>query len=164
MERQLLNSDALAMIEVSSRETSRHLLFDSRKHLCGRDNQTLNQTTLLPEREAAYSYAFGGVHILRPQIFDYFTHRGTFSIIDEYLSLAKDHHIDPIMHNAQTWFDVGKIEQLSAIEEAIKPGISTYDLDIIAEKTMETYGAKSAAKGYPSGVKGVPDYPANTCI
>ena len=53
-------------------------------------------------------------------IFDYFTHRGTFSIIDEYLSLAKDHHIDPIMHNAQTWFDVGKIEQLSAIEEAIK--------------------------------------------
>lgn len=120
MERQLLNSDALAMIAVSSRETSRHLLFDSQKHLCGRDNQTLNQTTLLPEREAAYSYAFGGVHILRPQIFDYFTHRGTFSIIDEYLSLAKDHHIDPIMHNAQTWFDVGKIEHLSAIEEAIK--------------------------------------------
>ena len=51
-----------------------------------------------------------------------------------------------------------------AIEEAIKPGISTYDLDIIAEKTMEKYGARSAEKGYPSGVKGVPDYPANTCI
>ena len=31
-----------------------------------------------------------------------------------------------------------------AIEEAIKPGMSTYDLDIIAEKTMEKYGARSA--------------------
>ncbi len=51
-----------------------------------------------------------------------------------------------------------------AIEEVIKPGMSTYDLDIIAENTMKKYGAISAEKGYPSGVKGVPDYPASTCI
>lgn len=51
-----------------------------------------------------------------------------------------------------------------AIEEVIKPGMSTYDLDIIAENTMKKYGAISAEKGYPSGLKGVPDYPASTCI
>ena len=51
-----------------------------------------------------------------------------------------------------------------AIEEAIRPGISTYELDIIAEKTMEKYGAKSAEKGYPSSEKGVPNFPANSCI
>ena len=44
-----------------------------------------------------------------------------------------------------------------AIEEAIKPGISTYDLDIIAEETMKKYGEVSAEKGYPSGVNGVQD-------
>jgi methionyl aminopeptidase len=51
-----------------------------------------------------------------------------------------------------------------AIEEAIKPGMSTYELDIIAENTMKKLGAIPAEKGYPSGVKGVPNYPASTCI
>ena len=62
--------------------------------------------------------------------------------------------------------EAGRIVALTqkAIEESIKPGISTYELDIIAEKTMEKYGARSAEKGYPSGRKGVPPYPANTCI
>ena len=51
-----------------------------------------------------------------------------------------------------------------AIEEAIKPGITTYELDVLAEKTMIENGAIPAEKGYPSGIKGVPDYPASTCI
>ena len=51
-----------------------------------------------------------------------------------------------------------------AIEEAIKPGMTTYELDLIAENTMRKHGAIPAEKGYPSGVKGVPDYPASTCI
>jgi methionyl aminopeptidase len=51
-----------------------------------------------------------------------------------------------------------------AIEEAIKPGMTTYELDIIAENTIRKLGAIPAEKGYPSGVKGVPNYPASTCI
>ena len=39
-----------------------------------------------------------------------------------------------------------------AIEAAIKPGITTYELDKIAEETMRKYGAIPAEKGYPSGV------------
>ena len=35
-----------------------------------------------------------------------------------------------------------------AIEEAIKPGMTTADLDRIAEETMKKYGAISAEKGY----------------
>ena len=50
------------------------------------------------------------------------------------------------------------------IEKNIKPGISTYELDIIAEETMKKYGAIPAEKGYPSGIKGVPDFPASTCM
>ncbi len=50
-----------------------------------------------------------------------------------------------------------------AVEEAIKPGISTWELDRIAENTMKQYGAIPAEKGYPSGVKGVPDFPGSIC-
>ncbi len=50
-----------------------------------------------------------------------------------------------------------------AIEKAIKPGITTYELDKIAEKTIREHGGIPAEKGYPSGVKGVPDFPASIC-
>ena len=40
-----------------------------------------------------------------------------------------------------------------AIEKVIKPGISTLELDRIAEKTMRENGAIPAEKGYPSGRK-----------
>ncbi len=49
------------------------------------------------------------------------------------------------------------------IKKAIKPGISTYQLDKIAEETMRKNGAIPAEKGYPSGVKGVPDFPGSIC-
>ena len=51
-----------------------------------------------------------------------------------------------------------------AIEEAIKPGMTTADIDRIAEETMKKHGAISAEKGYNPGIKGVPPYPAATCI
>lgn len=50
-----------------------------------------------------------------------------------------------------------------AVEEAIKPGISTYELDKIAENEMRKHGALPAEKGYPSGVKGVPAFPGSIC-
>lgn len=50
-----------------------------------------------------------------------------------------------------------------AIEKAIRPGISTYELDRIAEETMRSNGAIPAEKGYPSYMKGVPDFPGAVC-
>ena len=50
-----------------------------------------------------------------------------------------------------------------AVEKAIKPGISTLELDRIAEKVMRENGAIPAEKGYPSGEKGVPDFPGSIC-
>ena len=51
-----------------------------------------------------------------------------------------------------------------AIEENIKPGMTTADKDRIAEETMKKNGAISAEKGYNPGIKGIPPYPAATCI
>ncbi len=50
-----------------------------------------------------------------------------------------------------------------AIEKAIKPGISTFELDKIAEKVIRENGGIPAEKGYPSGEKGVPDFPGSIC-
>ena len=49
------------------------------------------------------------------------------------------------------------------IEKAIKPGISTYELDKIAENTIRANGGIPAEKGYPSGERGVPDFPGSIC-
>jgi len=50
------------------------------------------------------------------------------------------------------------------IEKNIKPGVSTYELDQIAERTMRSLGAIPAEKGYDPGIRGVPKFPASTCI
>lgn len=47
--------------------------------------------------------------------------------------------------------------------EAIKPGMTTLELDLLAEKVIRENGGIPAQKGYPSGVKGVIDFPATIC-
>lgn len=50
------------------------------------------------------------------------------------------------------------------IEKHIKPGISTYELDQIAEKFIKSQNAIPAQKNYPSGVRGVPNFPSTLCV
>ena len=55
---------------------------------------------------------------------------------------------------AQTYEYIGSI---------IKAGMSTYELDQLVEKYMREHGGIPAEKGYPSGIKGVPDFPGSIC-
>ena len=50
------------------------------------------------------------------------------------------------------------------LEKHIKPGITTLELDQIAEQTMRKLGAEPAEKGYDPGIKGVPKFPASICV
>lgn len=50
------------------------------------------------------------------------------------------------------------------LEEKIRPGMSTAELDKIAEIKMRKLGAIPAQKGYDVGIRGIPPYPAATCI
>lgn len=50
------------------------------------------------------------------------------------------------------------------VEKNIKPGITTLELDKIAEKFIKSQGAIPAQKNYPSGVKGVMPFPATLCV
>lgn len=49
------------------------------------------------------------------------------------------------------------------IEKNIRPGISTYELNEIAERVIKENGGIPAQKGYSCGIKGIPDYPAAIC-
>lgn len=50
------------------------------------------------------------------------------------------------------------------LEQKIKPGMSTWDLDQMAENKMRSLGAIPAEKGYDIGIQGVPPFPASICV
>lgn len=50
------------------------------------------------------------------------------------------------------------------IQEAIRSGISTYELDQIAERYILSKKANPAQKGYPNFDEGMPSFPSTTCI
>ena len=74
------------------------------------------------------------------------------------VSIKSKHEIEMMREACR----VANLAQL-AVEKAIKPGITTYELDKIAEETMIANGAIPAEKGYPSGIKGVPNFPGSIC-
>ena len=50
------------------------------------------------------------------------------------------------------------------IEKVIKPGMSTFELDKLADNFIRQNGGIPAEKGYPSGMRGVPNFPGSLCI
>ena len=50
------------------------------------------------------------------------------------------------------------------IEKNIKPGMTTLELDELAEKKMRELGAIPAEKGYDLRIEGVPPFPAAICV
>ena len=50
------------------------------------------------------------------------------------------------------------------LEKKIKPGMTTWELDQIAEQKMRSLGAIPAEKGYNIGIKGIPPFPASICV
>ena len=50
------------------------------------------------------------------------------------------------------------------IEKKIRAGMTTLELDKIAERKIRELGAIPAQKGYESGVKGMPPFPGSICV
>ncbi len=50
------------------------------------------------------------------------------------------------------------------LEQKIQPGMTTWELDQIAEQKMRSLGAIPAEKGYDIGIRGVPPFPASICV
>ncbi|MEL6589254.1 MAG: nucleotidyltransferase family protein [Bacteroidota bacterium] len=110
---QHLQRKALASLSVRQRQTSRYLLFDPDKRLCGWENIKTGERKMSRQQTELQQWAFSGHHYLSPRIFPLIAERGVFSIIDLYLRLAKEHDIYAFPDQEANWLDVGKPERLA---------------------------------------------------
>ena len=134
------NTDAdagiLATLLVSDRKTQRYLLFDSQDNLVGWMNvktgevrSPYNELRRNGGEGAAFDelflskynlekYAFDGVHVISPQIFD-LMHEwpDKFSIIDFYLEMCGRYRIKKHIQPGLDMLDVGKLDSLQKAEE-----------------------------------------------
>lgn len=118
-----LRSGALVSLLTGRRETSRYLLFDGNGRLCGWQNRKTGEVKSPLEgfRPEEYKgYAFGGIHVLSPEVFGRMKGwSGCFSIIDFYLSIAAGSDIRAYCPSDYRWMDIGKPEALAAAEKWI---------------------------------------------
>ena len=109
-------TDSLATLLVSTRTTSRYLLFDATNRLVGWTNiQTGQVKSPYPNLDLSkcQKYAFAGVHIISPALLPYMAGwEGKFSIIDFYLSICDKVKIMGVPDPELRMMDVGKIDVL----------------------------------------------------
>jgi N-acetyl-alpha-D-muramate 1-phosphate uridylyltransferase len=115
-----IGSGALATLAVSSRESTRLLLFDA-LGLCGRINErTAERTEVRVPGPATETFAFAGFHVISPEFLDTITERGAFSIMDVYLRLAAEgHRIGHYDVTGAQWLEIGSPERLEAARRAL---------------------------------------------
>ena len=110
-------SESLGTLAVSDRDTSRYLLFNNNKQLCGWENIKSGEKIISRKSEDLHRKAFSGIQILSPRIFPLITQTGKFSLIDVYLSLSANEKIFGYDHSGGHFIDVGTAEKLKAAEK-----------------------------------------------
>ena len=116
---QHLAQGGLATLSVRQRQTSRYLLFDKDRKLCGWQNINTAELKMAREQSEWQPWAFSGHHYISPRIFPLIAERGVFSIIDLYLRLAQRHDIYAFPDQEAHWLDVGKPERLALAGELL---------------------------------------------
>lgn len=114
---------ALATLAVQDRETSRYLLFDERRTLCGRRAGRDGKPELVRSAQQVNALAFSGIHVISPRIFDVMREQGVFSIIDSYLHLAaQGESILAFRADEYYWCDLGRPENVQRAEQDFADG------------------------------------------
>lgn len=123
---QHLETNPLATLLVSKRNTSRYLLFNKENKLCGwRNHETGEVKSYYPYFDPSQynEYAFGGIHVLSPEIFEWMEEwTGKFSIINFYLSICAKTNIRAFPAENLRLLDIGKPETLEEAEKWLKKG------------------------------------------
>ena len=119
-----IETNPLATLLVSKRNTSRYLLFNKENKLCGwRNRETGEVKSFYPDFDPNQynEYAFSGIHVLSPKIFDWMEEwTGKFSIINFYLSICAKANIHAYADEDLHLIDVGKPETLQVAEKWMK--------------------------------------------
>lgn len=113
-----------AVLLVSPRKTQRYLLFDEQDNLVGWTNIATGEVkspfpNLDPKQYRMY--AFGGIHIFNPRLFQEMDHwPSKFSIIDFYLDVCAKYQIKGCVKEDLQLVDVGKLDTLAKAEDFLK--------------------------------------------
>ena len=114
-------STRLATLAVAKRETSRYLRFDQNNNLCGWENRKTGEKISWSDNSYD-NWAFNGIQIISPKIFDYMHDLGTFfSTIPVYLKAAQaGENIKAIPMGQSYWIDIGTVEKLEALRQYLQ--------------------------------------------
>ena len=119
-----LTSGNDATLLVSPRKTVRYLLLNETNRLCGWVNKDTLQTKpegFVYQPEIQKEYAFGGIHIISPTLFNYMEGwSGKFSIMDFYLQTCQKAQLGGYIKDDLHLIDIGKLETLAKAEEFIR--------------------------------------------
>ncbi len=107
----------LVTFGVTSRKSSRVLLFDNHNRLCGWKNLQTGETKISINKSNLIEKAYSCVVIYEPEIFSLIKQNGKFSIMDSYLDLAAEHIILGYDHSGDKLVDVGKPESVAIAEQ-----------------------------------------------
>ena len=122
-----VQTNPLATLLVSQRNTSRYLLFNKENRLCGwRNHETGEVKSYYPyfDPDQHNEYAFSGIHVLSPKILELMEEwTGKFSIINFYLAICAKTDIRAYMADNLKLLDIGKPETLAAAEEWLRQNI-----------------------------------------
>jgi len=112
-------TDTMAGLLVRQRSTQRVLLFDKQMNLTGWTNLTTGQYKWVnqPQKEAT-PFAYSGIWIVRPGFINAIPLKGSFSIIDAWLLLAKSQSVRGFVDNTAQWYDLGTKEKIKEAQKA----------------------------------------------
>lgn len=108
---------SLISFAVSSRKTSRNLLFDENSMLCGWRNNATGEERISVVKDNVIPMAYDCVAVFEYDVFNHISFTGKFSLIDLYLDLAKTQKIMGFGHSGDRWVDVGKPESVAVAED-----------------------------------------------
>ncbi|MBK9099138.1 MAG: nucleotidyltransferase family protein [bacterium] len=124
-----IDSNSIATLAVQERESSRKFLFDENNILGGWTNEKTGEKIISrnsPTKLKAMS--FSGIQIIDPNIFKYFPEKNVFSLVEFYMTAAREEKIFGYVHNENEWIDVGKINNLKVAEKLLANFKSTYPI------------------------------------
>jgi N-acetyl-alpha-D-muramate 1-phosphate uridylyltransferase len=114
-------NNALVTLAVSDRNSSRKLLFTEDMKLKGWRNLNTNEEILANESSKGLTeFAFSGIHIINPNLFNHIKDTGKFSIMKVYMELMKTETIIGFNHSGGILIDVGRPSSVVEAETIFK--------------------------------------------
>lgn len=113
------NSGSLATLWVRPEYGDRAFMAYNNRLTGWRNSNTLEEKVVNNDYYRSIPVGFTGIHIVDYEILKKITEKGSFSVVDVYLRLAKDNIIETYTDDNFFWMDLGTIDQLNKAKELL---------------------------------------------